>query len=233
MISLSDLTKIVNGEKLREPVRLKTRWPSLNKSLGGGLVTGRLVQIDGRSQIGKSALSLQLSTEVPTVYFDTDQKINPDYIVGLPKPELTIVKQNVNNENLSELLLELIKTDVIIVIDSLPTFGEIEDNRRRFNWLSEKFMNFQRALVKTKSILVVINQIRQMSTGKMYNPHKGCLDPNIKINMNFAERRGRDHLVYLNIEKNFWNTNDSRCTLLVKKNEIVEVEGRIHETTED
>lgn len=194
--------------------------------LGGGFPCGRIVELYGPSQIGKTSLALQAHDEV-TIYFDLDKRLNKSYVDGLDTGILIPLQgRKWNNDYLFKVIEEeLIQQDTIIVIDSLPMVGDHLTNEiERFKWLTESFLRLQRALLHTQSIVIVLSGQRQIpTTGRMYDANGGVLDPSVKIKMHTAENKKDGRLVYLDIEKCFWSNKDNlRCTLLVKKNEITE-----------
>ncbi|HLD91426.1 MAG TPA: hypothetical protein VI911_10515 [Patescibacteria group bacterium] len=194
-----------------------TAFVNLNDILEGGFPTGRLVEIYGRSQIGKSSLAISLFPNDLIVYIDLARKLCADYITSN-----VMMSPTVNNQNVFELIHEIIKENIVIIIDDLTMLGNIRNDSERFKWLMRNFMILQRELVSTESLVIVLNQIRMSpTTGHSYNPHEGCLDAAIKIKMHHAEYlRDKGDLVYLDIEKHFWGQEEARCTLLVSKNKV-------------
>lgn len=214
---MDDFSKLVLA-KCTSPTTLvkPTAFSNLNEALNGGLPRGRLIEIYGRSQIGKSILALNLFPDEIKVYFDIARKLCLDYIT-----DRVLMAPNINNNEIFDLLHEVIKQNVICIIDDLPMLGTIREDSERFHWLMRKFMTLQRELISTESIVIVLNQIRIIpSTGSAYNPHEGCLDAAVKIKMHHAERKENGELVYLDVEKHYWGREGSRCTLLVSKNSV-------------
>jgi archaellum biogenesis ATPase FlaH len=206
------LAKCISPAALTKP----TAFANVNEILNGGFPKGRLIEIYGRSQIGKSSLVLSLYPDETVIYMDLARKLCLDY-----KTDKVFMTPSVNDSVAFELLHEVIKENVIIIIDDLTMLGTIRNDSERFQWLMRKFMELQRSLVATESIILVLNQIRMSpSTGRSYNPHEGCLDAAIKIKMHYAEHVGEDELVYLDVEKHFWGKEGARCTLLVSKNKV-------------
>jgi RecA/RadA recombinase len=202
---------ITQGPRFRE-----TAFINLNEAADGGLPNGRLIEIYGRSQIGKSSFAIKLFPKETVVYIDLSRKICTDYLT-----DNVILAPSISDEKIFDAIIETAKQNVIIVIDDLTMLGTISDDSKRFKWLTHGFMRLQRELVKTESIVIVLNQIRiSPNTGHAYNPHEGCLDPAVKIKMHFAEKKSDGDLVYLDIEKHFWGKQGARCTLLVSKNSV-------------
>ena len=192
-----------------------TNFININDILNGGFPTGRLIEIYGRSQIGKSLLALSLFTNDTIVYIDISRKICNEYLKD------NIILCNLNDNELISYILDIIHEDIIIIIDDLTMMGTIRNDSERFNWLMSSFLKIQRELVQTKSLIIVLNQIRiSPNNNRSYNPHEGCLDAAIKIKMHHAEMLNKGELVYLDIEKHFWGKEGQRCTLVVDKNEI-------------
>ena len=209
----------------QELVRVPAKFPSLNNALGGGLPEGRLLEIYGPSQMGKTLLCISMVEDTPTVIFDVDRKLTGNYLNKIDTNNNLIINQDINNDELFDATEELIKLDGIVIIDSLPLLGDhLNGDSERFKWLTSRFSRVQRLLLKTKSIVIVINGIRSNpATGATYNPHAGVLDPAVRIKMHTADNTpDKYRLVYLDIEHNFWNKESTRCTLRVFKNEIKE-----------
>jgi hypothetical protein len=221
---LKVIQKLVTNDIQKEVPRWKTPWESLNKILSGGIPKGRLIEVFGPSQIGKTTMGLNITHETPILMLDADRKMTDNYIREATKPDDITILQKINNDPMFNLIESLARTGIMVVIDSLPMIGDhIGDNRKRFRWLGKRFGRLQRTIIGTDTTVVVLNGIRQKpSTGEVYNAHEGCLDPSIKIKMHLAERRGMNRLVYIDIVKDYWAGEDNRCTLLVTKNGIEE-----------
>lgn len=221
-MGVADLHAIIQRDSMAKITpSVATRWETLNKILGGGIPPGRIVEVWGPSQIGKSALILQMFPGRKMVYFDLDRKLCHEY-VDARKADVH-VDQSLNEDKLFDCISEVVRLDVLIAIDSLPMLGKIEDDTERFRWLASRFARLQRQLVDTKSIVLVANQMRVVpSTGRTYNPHEGCLDAAVKLKMYRAEQRGRGKLVYIEVEKSFWGHEGNRCTVLVTKTDVTE-----------
>ena len=214
---MDDFSNLVLASVIHQTPRTKpTAFENLNEILNGGFPRGRLIEIYGRSQIGKSSLALSLFPNEPLIYLDLARKLCTDYA-----SKEVLMAPNVQNDKLFEMLLDIIHEDIVIVIDDLTMLGTMRDDNERFKWLMRNFMIVQRELVTTESLIIVLNQIRiAPNTGKSYNPHEGCLDPAIKIKLHYAERKKDGDLVYLDVEKHFWGKEGARCTLLVSKNSV-------------
>ena len=214
---MDDFSKFILSRVINQDPRFReTSFINLNDITGGGFPNGRLIEIYGRSQIGKSLLAIRLFFKEQVIYFDLSRKLCTDYLT-----DNVILAPVLHYEKMFDVLLELIKHNVIIVIDDLTMLCNIQDDSIRFRWLTNKFMLLQRELVNTESIVIVLNQIRiSPNTGHSYNPHEGVMDPAIKIKMHFAEKKSNGDLVYLDLEKHFWGQQGARCTLLVSKNNI-------------
>ena len=192
-----------------------TAFRNINDIIGG-FPKGRLVEIYGRSQIGKTSLAISLFPDESVALFDLSRKICTSYL-----SDNVVIAPPCNHNDIFIKLRDLVKEDIIIVIDDLPSLGNIDNDALRFKWLTLGFMNLQRQLIETESIVIILNQIRiSPSTGKSYNPHEGCLDAAVKIKMHHAETKKDGDLVYLDIEKHFWGKENTRCTLHVSKNKV-------------
>lgn len=212
VFSKAVLSKCISQKASVKP----TAFPNLNDVLNGGLPNGRLIEIYGRSQIGKTSLALSLFPDESIIYLDLARKLCLDYTT-----DKVLMAPNVNNDEVFDLLLSVIPENVICIIDDLTMLGSIRNDADRFSWLMHSFNKLQRELVSTNSIVIVLNQIRiAPNTNRSYNPHEGCLDAAVKIKMHHAEKKSDGELVYLDIEKHFWGKEGERCTLLVSKNKI-------------
>lgn len=193
-----------------------TNFININDMLNGGFPTGRLTEIYGRSQIGKSSLALSLFPNDTILYVDIARKICNDYLKD------NVILCNLNNDELITYILDIIHEDIIVIIDDLTMLGVIRNDSERFNWLMNSFSKIQRELITTKSLIIVLNQIRvSPNNSRAYNPHEGCLDAALKIKMHHAEMLNNGELVYLDVEKHFWGKEGQRCTLIVDKNEVI------------
>ena len=219
------LSRVISQGPRNEP----TSFVNLNDALGGGLPKGRLIEIYGRSQIGKSILAINLFPNEIVCYFDLSRKLCTDYL-----GDNTFLVPPKDDHQIFPLLNELVRAGSIVVIDDLTMLGRIDNDAERFKWLTRNFMTLQRNLAETEGMVIVLNQIRMSpGTGKAYNPHEGCLDAAVKIKMHFAEKKGDSDLVYLDIEKHFWGKQGARCTLLVSKNNITVPSFYVQETIEE
>lgn len=199
---------------------LKTKFSNLNEILGNGLPCGRIIEIYGPSQIGKSLLSINILSDEACLYFDISRKLCIDYLHDKPY----IIPSRRNNDDLFDAIENTCNEDMLYVIDDLPMLGDqFNEDAARFKWLSSRFGRLQRALVQTKSIVIVLNQIRTSTgTGKIYNPHSGCFDPSVVIKMHTAEKKEDYRLVYLDLEKSFFGEEGKRCVLKISKTTVEE-----------
>lgn len=214
---MDDFSNLVMARLINQGPRFReTAFVNVNDITGGGLPNGRLIEIYGRSQIGKSSFAIKLFPKETVVYIDLSRKLCTEYLTSN-----TVLAPSIDHEKMFDAIIDAAKLDTIIIIDDLTMLGNIRDDVKRFKWLTHGFMRVQRELVKTESIVIVLNQIRiSPNTGHAYNPHEGCLDPAVKIKMHFAERTSAGDLVYLDVEKHFWGRTGARCTLLVSKNSV-------------
>lgn len=219
------LSRVISQGPRNEP----TSFRNLNDILDGGLPKGRLIEIYGRSQIGKSILAINLFPNKFICFFDLSRKLCTDYL----NPDICLAPPMDHND-IFEAINLVIKEDAIVIIDDLTMLGKIDNDAERFKWLTRNFMTLQRNLASTEGMIIVLNQIRvSPGTGKSYNPHEGCLDAAVKIKMHFAEKKGDADLVYLDVEKHFWGKQGARCTLLVSKNSITVPTFYVPETIQE
>lgn len=112
--------KDVNGE---DASRVKTEIGELDRVLGGGLVPGSFILLGGEPGIGKSTLSLQLSTIVKnSLYISGEESISQVKLrsdrLGLSSDSLELA-----NETMVEKIISTIKekNPTLAVIDSIQT----------------------------------------------------------------------------------------------------------------
>lgn len=212
---------LATGDDLVPNAKLETKWGRLNTAIGGGMPLGRVIEIYGPSQIGKSSIALQMFPERTSLYFDVDRKIDPEYAKGVSD---TVKFSRRSGEDMFDSIEGLMSLGIVFVIDSLPNVGpHLKRDKDRLDWLTSRFMRIQRLLLRTDSIIIIINQIRiNPGTQQTYSPHCTCVDPAIKLMLHTAERRGKDKLIYVDVKKSFWGHEGERCTLLVTKTEVKE-----------
>lgn len=207
-------------------IRIPTAFKSIDDMLDGGVPVGRLVELYGSSTIGKSSLALRLIPDMQTVYFDLERKLANQYFerTNLQRDHIIVNQSMVGDDSIFDVVDKLVLEDIVIIIDSIPMLGpHIEHDGNRSTWLSYRFARLQRILTHTKSIVILINQIRvNPSTGTVYNPLNWCYNPAIKLKMHYAEKIGDAKVVYLDVEKCFWGTEGARTTLKVSKLDITE-----------
>lgn len=69
---------------LPEQEVVSTGFPQLDDALGGGIPRGRIVEIHGREDSGKTTLALHLAAQLPgpTLYVDADHGLSPHMLRG-------------------------------------------------------------------------------------------------------------------------------------------------------
>lgn len=158
---------------------------SLDKALGvGGLPRGRIVEIFGAEQTGKTTLALHILAESQKLggvaaFIDAEHAFDPDWArrCGLDVEELLISQPSSGEEALqiAETLIKSGQVDVIC-IDSVAALvpktelvgemGEIPIGLQA-RLLSHALRKLSGIISKTKSILIFLNQVR-MKIGQTY-----------------------------------------------------------------
>lgn len=152
--------------------------PQLDRSIGGGIPKGRITEIVGDFSTGKSTLcnylvkSAQREELNPVVYFDAENKVDPDWMKanGIKLKDVIVVKGNIG-EDILDSIISLIDQGVgLVIVDSIaaliPMF-EAERTMAEKNMATQAGMmaqGFRKMLVKlstSKTALVFINQERE------------------------------------------------------------------------
>ena len=93
---MDDFSNLVLAKVLGQTPRNKpTAFANLNEILNGGFPKGRLIEIYGRSQIGKSSLALSLFPNETLIYVDLTRKLCSDYVSSY-----VLMAPNVQNDEL-------------------------------------------------------------------------------------------------------------------------------------
>lgn len=150
--------------------------PQLDRSIGGGIPKGRIIELIGDFSTGKSYLTLKLIQSAQdiglvTVLFDTEAKFDPSWAksAGVRLDKLIVVKGNIL-ENIFDALFELVKTNVgLAIVDGLAaliTLFESEESMAQKQMgmqakaFSEGFKKILVPLATSKTALVFTNQER-------------------------------------------------------------------------
>lgn len=215
-----DFISHIEGDIQEEIPRIPTSWKSLNDILSGGFPRGRIIEIYGASQIGKTSLALRAYNKI--FYFDIARKLYSNYLEKCNINSIT-VDQSSNNEKLFEKIGNLLDQDILIVIDDLTRVCTISTDSERSRWLCSRFSRLHRILPGKLATVLVLNQIRQDPlTSRIYNPSPIVMDPALRIKMHTAEKLSNGRVVYLDVEKSYWSEEGSRTTLFVSKENIIE-----------
>lgn len=158
---------------------------SLDKALGvGGLPRGRVVEIFGAEQTGKTTLALHILAEAQkqggvAAFIDAEHSFDPDWAkrCGVDVEELLISQPSSGEEALqiAETLIKSGQVDVICIdsvaalvprVELTGEMGEIPIGVQA-RLLSHALRKLSGIISKTKSILIFLNQVR-MKIGQAY-----------------------------------------------------------------
>ena len=159
---------------------------SLDRALGvGGFPKGTMIEIFGNEGVGKTTLGIHAIKEAQkagkvAVYIDVEHTFNPKYAqkLGVELDKL-IFSQPDNGEDALNLVQELItKGDVgVIVLDSVAGLNpkdeigaDIEQTAigKRARLLSTALPKLTAPLQKSKTLFILINQVRQNINTSMF-----------------------------------------------------------------
>jgi len=201
--SLEDLEEAVNkgiGSKLVQHLavdkgdKIVTGLSSgslcLNDSLSGtanvGYAWGRIIEIYGLEQSGKTTLALHAVAEaqkidVPCMYIDAEHSCDPKYMtsVGIDLDKLSFIQPDFGEQSLDALILAIKAGYKLIVVDSvaaLTPLAELEGDMgaahvgRQARMMGQGLRKITALTNKAKATVIFINQIR-MKVGVMFgNP---------------------------------------------------------------
>lgn len=162
---------------------LKTEVIPLDRMLSGGLPIGRMVEIHGAPDSGKTTMCLQAAKSAQkqgwlVAYFDLEYKLDPESAInriGLERDNFAVIKPK-NAEQAVELLIKFLEgarqheKHALAIVDSIPSLvpaSEMDkdiDENRKIGYLSQ-FISKMEAIIKplvwhTESIVIFTNQIR-------------------------------------------------------------------------
>lgn len=163
------------GYGYRLPVQevISTGIPQLDAAIGGGIPRGRIIEIFGAEDSGKTALALHLAQQIPgpTLYVDADRGLSPYIANGR---DLYLLDTGTLENTLSA-CITVAKSGSFnsIVIDSMTALPTDEDIRSSINsklWtqkdnrqakvLSKGLPILSTVLHHTGCTLILVNQLR-------------------------------------------------------------------------
>jgi len=174
------------GEESKLKVeRLSTGINSLDRALGGGLPKGRVVEVFGPESGGKTTLALQCIAACQSAggivaFIDAEHSLDPIWagVLGVNTKRLAVAQPDCAEQaySLINVLLDSPCPPAMIVLDSIaamPTKKEIEGDvddlqkqiglQARVN--TQNLRKITPKLDKAKTILIVINQVREKFGG--------------------------------------------------------------------
>lgn len=178
--------KLAKGNEITNIETLKTGVYSIDKILGGGIPRGRIVEFFGNEGSGKTTLALMAIAEAQKdghrcAFIDVEQAFSMEYATALGvNIEELYFSQPMSAEEAIDVARTLAETGAfaIIVIDSVAALQPERDaenlGRSQIGmmalFLSNAIRQLLTAFSKTKTVLILINQIR-MNVGVSFgNP---------------------------------------------------------------
>ena len=150
---------------------------SLNAALGGGVPTGRIIEVFGQESSGKTTLSLSIIAKFQTlgkscVFVDTEHTFDPSYakIIGVDIDNL-IVSQPDYGEQALEIVETLIRSGGVdlVVVDSVAALtpkaeidGDMGDSHMGLHarLMSQAMRKLTALVSKTDAVILFTNQMR-------------------------------------------------------------------------
>jgi recombination protein RecA len=160
----------------------ETPWPNFNGILGGGLVRGRLLEVAGRPESGKTTLALQLAAHYlktedrAVVYLDFEHTVDPVYALKLgidfSNDDRVIYMKPKTLEDGFEAAYSLIQTNEIglLLADSIHAMvpeADIKENKignqiaLQARRLGEAIRRLVSMLDRSKAMFVFLNHVSQ------------------------------------------------------------------------
>jgi len=157
---------------------ISTAVPALDVALGiGGLPVGRIVEVFGQPNTGKTTLALHLIAAVQNAdgvaaYIDLDQRLDPNYLKEIVNYTNLLVSQPDDTEKALEIIEGLARSGAVnlIVVDSLAGLtprSELEgrmgdaDVGLQARLMSQALRTLTATVHRTGCLVVFINQVRQ------------------------------------------------------------------------
>jgi recombination protein RecA len=165
---------------------VSTGYKELDNIIGlGGLPKGRIIEIYGPTDVGKTTLAAKISNEVykhvgTTLYIDTDCKFNREYMNSIGDISNMIILQPKDIEEAFDVINNVLDKELVscIIIDSAPMLMSKEDKLKGFKESGDtstamfsSLLIKHTAKIRSNNILfIVINQLR-FDGKKYYTPH--------------------------------------------------------------
>lgn len=157
---------------LPEQEIVSTGLPQLDAALGGGIPRGRIVEIHGREDSGKTTLALHLAAQLPgpTLYVDADHGLSPHMLRGVGE----LYRLDVGTlEDTLDACLDAVRSGAFgsIVIDTVAALPTKADHACGINAvcspkethakvMSKALPILARALHHADCTLILVNQMR-------------------------------------------------------------------------
>lgn len=179
---------LFRGDEQPDIPSLKTGMPALDSIIGGGLPHGKIAEVYGLEQTGKTTLSLQIAANaqkngLKVVWVDLENAYDRSYAesLGIDSKKLLMLKADYGEEAFTaiEMLVQDKEADLIIV-DSVPalvTRSELEAEIGKptmggqARLIAQALKRMIPALEKSGAVLLFINQLRVNIMGSQYDPY--------------------------------------------------------------
>ncbi len=179
---------LFRGDEQPDVPSMKTGMPALDSIIGGGLPHGKIAEVYGLEQVGKTTLAIQIAVSaqkqgLKVAWLDLENAWDRKYAenLGIVSKDLIMVKADYGEEAFTviEMLIENKEAD-IFVVDSIPALitrseAEAEIGKPTMGGqarlLAQSFRRLIPALEKSGAILLFINQLRVNIMGGQYNPY--------------------------------------------------------------
>jgi len=169
-----------------KPDIVETPFPLLNKIIGGGLPSKKIIEVSGQASVGKSTLALQLVAEYqrlkkPALWCDSELSFTTDYakVMGVDCKELELIIQDTYAEALLDGLEEWATKhkNGIIVLDSIGNLLAREEAEkgaegRSIGLQARMIGSFTRRISpilanKNHTLIVINHTFTDLNTGRL------------------------------------------------------------------
>lgn len=158
------------GEAAQAQEVISTGLPQLDAA-ARGIPRGRIVEIFGAEDSGKTALALHLAGQIggPVLYVDADHKLSPHMLNGQDLYLLNVETLENTLQACQEAVVGGFAAIVVDTVAALPTRNEVEDSinnkygrpeERQAKVLSQCIPQFARTLHATGCTMFLVNQLR-------------------------------------------------------------------------
>lgn len=158
---------------------LSTGIPRLDRMLDGGIKKGSIIDIRGRTGSGKSLLAISIIKSNPgktIIYVNANKKYNKDFLIkaGVNTSNIVVIDTNIA-EDIFNILFRIMpdrKADIVVIDDIASLKSKYNDDERVATLLSERMKDFSWCVSKYQSVIILINQNRNVMGQKVYIAQK-------------------------------------------------------------